>query len=233
MTFQRPSSPIDATLKRAVEMDAPIDERLNLIREAMQRERPAYAAATEMLISRLQVAKTGANAPAAGEEMPSFFLPDVTGKLITLAELVADGPVAVALHRGHWCHYCRMNAIALGEVHARVAAAGGRIVAIAPDRRRYSAEMREESGITVLTDVDNAYALSLNLAVWIGDELRELLAKAGFDLPEYHDNQDWMLPAPATFVVGSDGIVATRYVDPDYRQRMDVEELVTALQRAR
>ena len=232
MTFERPPSPIDATLQRAVEMDAPLDERLSLIKEAMQRDRPAYAAATEMLISRLQVAKTGANAPAAGEAMPPFILPDVTGKLITLAELVAVGPVAIALHRGHWCHFCRMNAIALGEVHARVAAAGGRIVAIAPDRRRYSAEMLEEAGIMVLTDIDNAYALSLNLAVWIGDELRELLTKAGFDLPEYHDNQDWILPAPATFVVGSDGVIATRFVDPDYRQRMDIERLVAALQAA-
>ena len=232
MTFERPPSPIDATLQRAVEMDAPLDERLSLIKEAMQRDRPAYAAATEMLISRLQVAKTGANAPAAGEAMPPFILPDVTGKLITLAELVADGPVAIALHRGHWCHFCRMNAIALGEVQARVAAAGGRIVAIAPDRRRYSAEMLEEAGIMVLTDIDNAYALSLNLAVWIGDELRELLTKAGFDLPEYHDNQDWILPAPATFVVGSDGVIATRFVDPDYRQRMDIERLVAALQAA-
>ena len=232
MTFERPPSPIDATLQRAVEMDAPLDERLSLIKEAMQRDRPAYAAATEMLISRLQVAKTGANAPAAGEAMPPFILPDVTGKLITLAELVADGPVAIALHRGHWCHFCRMNAIALGEAQARVAAAGGRIVAIAPDRRRYSAEMLEEAGIMVLTDIDNAYALSLNLAVWIGDELRELLTKAGFDLPEYHDNQDWILPAPATFVVGSDGVIATRFVDPDYRQRMDIERLVAALQAA-
>ena len=216
-------------------MEAPLDERLKLIKAAMERERPAYAAATENLIERLQIAKTGGPAPAAGEQMPPFFLPDVAGRLVSLTELIASGPVVVALHRGHWCHYCRMSAIALGQVHARIEAEGGRIVAIAPDRRRYAALMREEAGesVAVLTDIDNGYALSLNLAIWIGDELRDLLSKAGFDLPEYHDNQAWTLPVPATFIVGSDGVIATRFVDPDYRNRMDIEDLVAALRNAR
>lgn len=38
-----------------------------------------------------------------------------------------------------------------------------------------------------------------------------------------------MLPIPATFVVGADGVVRARFVDPDYRRRMAVEELLDAL----
>jgi hypothetical protein len=38
------------------------------------------------------------------------------------------------------------------------------------------------------------------------------------------------LPIPATFVVGSDGLVKARFVDPDYRKRMETEDLLTALQ---
>ena len=39
----------------------------------------------------------------------------------------------------------------------------------------------------------------------------------------------WMLPIPATFVVGRDGVVKARFVDPDYPRRMAVEDILTAL----
>ena len=41
-----------------------------------------------------------------------------------------------------------------------------------------------------------------------------------------------MLPIPATFVVGTDGIVKARFVDPDYRKRMEIDELFVALRSA-
>jgi len=41
-----------------------------------------------------------------------------------------------------------------------------------------------------------------------------------------------MLPIPATFVVGRDGVVKARFVDPDFRRRMEIEDLLAALQSA-
>ena len=51
-------------------------------------------------------------------------------------------------------------------------------------------------------------------------------------LPDYQGNAAWMLPIPATFVVGRDGFVKARFVDPDFRRRMAVEELIGALKAA-
>ena len=70
-----------------------------------------------------------------------------------------------------------------------------------------------------MTDLDNAYALSLNLAFSVGDEMKRLLERFGLDLSSYQGNDAWMLPIPATFVVGTDGRVTARFVDPDYRRR--------------
>jgi peroxiredoxin len=42
-----------------------------------------------------------------------------------------------------------------------------------------------------------------------------------------------MLPIPATFVVDRSGTISTRFVDPDYRKRMAIDDLVTALRSAR
>ena len=40
------------------------------------------------------------------------------------------------------------------------------------------------------------------------------------------------MPIPATFVVAADGTVSTRFIDPDYRRRMTVEDLLAALKNA-
>jgi len=37
------------------------------------------------------------------------------------------------------------------------------------------------------------------------------------------------VPIPATFVVGRDGVIVARHVDPDFRNRMDIEAIVAAL----
>jgi len=104
-----------------------------------------------------------------------------------------------------------------------------------PRRQKFAAQFKSEAGspFPVFTDIDNGYALSLNLAIWIGPDLEQLLSSFGRVLPDYQGNDSWMLPIPATFVVGRDGRVAVRFVDPDFRRRMSVEELIAALAAAR
>ena len=83
-----------------------------------------------------------------------------------------------------------------------------------------------------MTDIDNGYALSLNLAVWVGDEMQRILEAGGRDVTNYQGNQTWVLPIPATFVVAQDGRVTARFIDPDYRNRMTIEDLLAALKEA-
>jgi hypothetical protein len=59
-----------------------------------------------------------------------------------------------------------------------------------------------------------------------------LIASAGWDMPTYQGNSAWMVPIPATFVVGSDGMITARYLDPDYRLRMETDQLRDALRAA-
>ena len=82
----------------------------------------------------------------------------------------------------------------------------------------------------VLTDLDNGYALSLNLAIWLGTEIQQLLSYE--DLSNFHGNDGWVLPIPATFVVGRNGVVKARFVDPDFRKRMEIDDLIAALKKA-
>ena len=81
----------------------------------------------------------------------------------------------------------------------------------------------------ILSDIDNAYALSLGLALWLGERVVTLMQGRGYRLSEYQGNDGWFVPLPATFVVGTSGRVLARHVDPEFRQRMDVDEMLAAL----
>jgi peroxiredoxin len=51
-------------------------------------------------------------------------------------------------------------------------------------------------------------------------------------MAKFHGNDGWMLPIPAVFVVGRDGLVKARFVDPDFRKRMEIDDLLEALEGA-
>jgi len=81
--------------------------------------------------------------------------------------------------------------------------------------------------------MDSAYALSLSLAIYVGDDMKQLMISSGKDPAISQGTDNWMLPIPATFVVGTDGVIAARFVDPDYRMRMAIEDMIAALRSAR
>jgi peroxiredoxin len=208
-----------------------MNERLGLFAESVRREHPAAAATVDRMVSRLKEHGAGEASPKPGDVMPPFALPDETGRIVKLAELLKTGPVIVTFHRGHWCPYCRISIRTLAEAQQRIEALGARMIAIVPEREQFAAELKEDGNVPfpILTDMDNGYAMALNLAIWVGSEMEELMRTLGRDLPKYQGNDSWMLPIPATFVVGRDARIKARFVDPDYRKRMAVEELIACL----
>ena len=222
---------LDDAFRRVRDLDVSMHEQLRTFAETTRRERPEFAAAVDRLVERLRRYGAGESAPQIGEPMPPFVLPDHTSQMVSLEELLDRGPAAVTFHRGHWCPYCRININALAQAHKEIAADGGQIVAIMPDRQKFVAELKTQSNVPfpILTDMDNGYALSLNLAIWVGQEVQKMME--GFrDLPTFQGNSSWMLPIPATFVVGRDGLIRARFIDPDYRKRMMIVDMIAALQ---
>jgi peroxiredoxin len=217
--------------ERARELDGSMRERLDAFAETARKLHPSTSAIVDRLVSRLTEHNSGEEAPKLGDEMPPFTLPDENGRLIGLKDLLARGPAVVTFHRGHWCPYCRISINTLAKAQPRIEALGGQMVAIVPDRQQFAAEMRQDSNVNfpILSDIDNGYAMSLNLAIWVGSEMEEYMAKIGRILPQYQGNDSWMLPIPATFVVSRDGRIKARFVDPDYRKRMAIDELIAAL----
>ena len=221
---------LDDAFRRVRDLDVSLQEQLRTFAETVKRERPEFSAAVDRLVHRLRQYGAGESAPQIGDSMPPFVLPDETGQMVSLEELLNRGPVAVTFHRGHWCPYCRININALVEAYRELLASGGQIVAIMPDRQKFVAELKSQSKVPfpILTDMDNGYALSLNLTIWVGAEMQEMMEDR-LDLPAFQGSDSWMLPIPATFVVGRDGLIRARFIDPDYRNRMMISDMLAAM----
>lgn len=212
-------------------LDAPLGERLADYASSMRSLNAPMSEAIDRLIARLKGGKLGDAAPNEGDHMPDFVLPDDKGRLVALPQLLRTGPVAITFARGHWCPYCRIAVSALGEVADHALQLGGQIIVIVPDRQEFAANLRAEANapLPILTDIDNGYALGLGLVFWVGEEMKGHMQQRAADPTKSQGNESWFVPIPATFVVGRDGRVVARHVDPDYRKRMEIDAVLDAL----
>jgi peroxiredoxin len=230
MTADFGTETLDDAFRRVRDLDVSLSEQLRSFAENTRQERPEFAAAVDRLIDRLRRAGAGDSAPKPGEPMPGFVLPDENGDRVSLDDLLDEGPVAITFHRGHWCPYCRININALAQAQKELAKGEGQIIGIMPDLQKFVADLKKQSNVpfTILSDMDNGYALSLNLTIWVGTELQRMLQDR-VNIPAFQGNSSWMLPIPATFVVGRDGLTRARFIDPDYRKRMTINEMLAAM----
>lgn len=228
----KPSAdPLFEALAEVLAMEAPLERRLVVFLEKLRALGSPFAAEADRLVARLCASHAGDSAPQIGEFMPDFVLPDGAGRLTTLHDLLGTGPLVVSFNRGHWCPFCWIELDALASARLELAARGASVVSIMPDRqefvRRFPATISER--IRVLTDVDAAYAASLALAFWVDERLQQVMTEQNFSLETFQGSSTWLLPIPATFVVGQDGRVLRRFVDADFRRRMAVADILEAM----
>jgi peroxiredoxin len=234
MTEPKFSDLVEDCFVRCRSLEVPLADRLQALANELRRLGPHFQAAVDAFVNRLAENDAGAAAPKVGEPMPAFLLPDEKGRLVRLGDFLGEGPVALAFNRGYWCPYCRINVDALARAQEEIAAEHRQIAAIVPDRQRFAVWLKSDTKapFPVLTDMDNGYAMTLGLAIYVGDELKRMMVSSGWNPAVSQGTDDWMLPIPATFIVGTDGIVRARFVDPDYRMRMAIEDLLAALRSA-
>ena len=135
------SEALEECTQRCQSMNEPLPVRLQAFADDVRSLSPEFADIVDRMVGRLRDAGLGENAPKPGEPMPDFMMPDQSGRLHTLGELLETGPAVIAFHRGHWCPYCRINARALAAIHGDVQRLGAKLVAITPEIERFNAEL--------------------------------------------------------------------------------------------
>ena len=207
-------------------------DELRALYEEGQRVWPEQARA---IIERnsAELAATGMDRDAvqAGDRAPGFDLPSATGERVTLDGLLAQGPVVLSFYRGAWCPYCNLALRALQQHHDAIRARGAQLVAVSPQIPDESLSLAEkhELSFAVLSDAGSDVAKQYGIAFDLSGELAALYDQIGFDLQRVNGGNARTLPLPATFVIGTDGVIRWAFVDTDYTKRAEPEDILAAL----
>ncbi len=230
-----PPQTLDEAFSDICVMDAPLNARLAAYSAKLRELDFPWTEAYDDLVAKLYAGEVGTTAPAVGDAMPPFNLPSKSGAIVSLEDLTRKGPVVISFNRGHWCPFCKIELKTIAAHHRDIADHGAEVVSIVPERQKFADELRVETSdkLIILTDIDNGYALSLGLVMWIGEKVKAMMQGHGYHINAEQGNDGWFLPVPATFVVGNDGRIVARFVDPDFRKRMDIEDILAALQVAK
>ncbi|WP_448822174.1 peroxiredoxin-like family protein [Capnocytophaga sp.] len=165
-----------------------------------------------------------------GDKAPNFTLKNALGKKVKLSALLKKGNVVLTWYRGGWCPYCNRALQSWQEALPELKAQGAIFIALTPELPDYSLSTKEKHHLQfeVLTDLNNEVARSYGL-VFTLDKATATRYEQGFGLSAYNGNHLNQLPMPATYIIDQKGVIQYAFVNPDYTQRANPEEVIKKL----
>ena len=117
------------------------------------------------------------------------------------------------------------------QAYPEIQALGGEVYFIGPETEANALQLMEKAHATIplLHDLDGAVMEAYRIAFTLPEEMRS----ERLPLADWNPAAGWRLPVPATFVVDQQGTIRARYVNVNYRRRMEPAEIVRALQEIR
>jgi peroxiredoxin len=209
-----------------------LDLELAAFRAEFERTAPAERVALyEAKVEELRAAFPIADVLAIGEQAPDFVLPNASGQMVALSEVLREGHAVVVFYRGGWCPYCNIQLKAYQRLLPQLAQLGANLIAISPQLPDGSLSTAERNALdfAVLSDAGNGAARSFGLVYSLPEELRQALRSVDKALPGINGDDSWELPVPATFVIAKDGRTVFSHVDIDYRSRCEPDVILSAL----
>jgi len=224
---------VSATDTSSAEPPSNLQKELDTLLTRFLAEVPEEVAGTVRQATR-EIAESGVAEQClqAGMIAPDFTLPDQHGKSVSLAALLAEGPVVVSFYRGGWCPFCGLELDCLQSYLNDIHRLGAQLLAVSPQSAAQTRSTAETHGLIfpVLSDAANKVARQYGLVYALPQMLRPIYLSFGIDLPLHNDDGSYDLPVPATYVIDTDGVIRLAYANADYSKRLDPARILDSLQ---
>ena len=170
----------------------------------------------------------------AGDLAPRFVVETVHGEAFDFDPANLDKPAIILVFRGGWCPYCNMYLSDMRHVVPRIRSMGIDVLFLSGDRSELLYESLEGQAqedidgldYTILSDANAQASIALGIAFRAQDRTVNYVKKKGDGYRESSMERHGILPVPAVFAVGRDGVLAFTYVNPDYTVRLPADELL-------
>ncbi len=170
---------------------------------------------------------------SVGEKAKDFTLKNALGETVNLYEELSKGPVVLTFYRGGWCPFCNTQLKSYQKLLPEIQAIGAQLIAVSPQSpdNTLSQQEKEELTFQVLSDTNGLTAAIYNILYDVPDYIQDIMHQMGMDLAEYNATNRWILPIPSTFMIDESGIIRSAYVNPDFMQRLDPEDILRELRK--
>ena len=169
-----------------------------------------------------------------GSKAKDFTLKNALGENVYLYEELAKGPVVLTFYRGGWCPFCNMQLRAYQNLLPEIQALGGQLIAISPQTpdNTLSQQEKEQLSFHVLSDTNGLVASKYNILYDVPSYIQEVMQNNyDLNLAAYNGTNSAILPIPSTFMIDESGTIRSAYVNPDFMQRMDPQDILNELRK--
>lgn len=168
-----------------------------------------------------------------GKRAPEFTAVTADGDDFVLRQALAEGPVVLMFYRGNWCPYCSKQLNNLSDSLSYILAMGATVVAVSPEslERLKETQASNNSQIVFIADEKNHLMKAYDVDFKVTDKYQHKLDRFGHpNLEEFNQQEDAVLPVPATYVLNQNGEIIYRYFDINYKSRAPVSQILKALE---
>ncbi len=160
-------------------------------------------------------------------QIPPTHLIDGAGNPVDVNALVTQKPTVLLFFRGGWCGFCKKQLVEIRQNYDKIEAEGFQVIAISPDSAANSAETQDKFNLPfpVLGDPTAQALKDYGIAWEVAGKDDAYYAKLENAAGEAHH----ILPAPAYFIVNTQGKIHFQYVNPNYRVRLPFELMLAAV----
>lgn len=165
-----------------------------------------------------------------GIEAPAFSVEDPEGRMWHFDPADRSAPLILSFYRGGWCPYCSRQLSSLRHAEAALLEMGYEVVFLSADRPEVLRESLGEPGVNyrLYSDNDLVVARRFGIAFQVDEGTLKRYRDKDIDLEAASGRDHHWLPVPATFIIGTDGVIKFSYVNPNYKERLHPELLLTA-----
>lgn len=167
-----------------------------------------------------------------GMEAPAFTVRNVEGTEVRFEGGELERPLVLTFFRGGWCPYCNLHLSELRLAEGQLKEMGFDIWFISIDKPELLLASLDDPdiGYTIYSDSSLDATRAFGLAFRVDDELHERYLSYNIDIEEASGEKHHVLPAPATYIIGANGIINFAYINPDYKVRLHPDVLLAAAQ---
>ena len=170
---------------------------------------------------------------AIGTEAPSIKGVALGGSVIDSKKILQDKSIVLLFYRGEWCPICNRYLSNLNDSLKYITDKGADVIVVGPETIENTQKTADKakSAFILLPDTSSQILTAYDVLFYVNEKYqRKIKTFLRTDIAENNNQEEAMLPVPATYVIAKGGIIKWRHFDYNYSKRATVREIINQLE---